>query len=352
MRKDIVLEQGGTLEEELALTVVPRDIFRKHRDRFNIFIVSKHPEVWSGNRYVSQVLEHHQDAIKLPKVSEYSSGDKHMLQVQLLIAQEALKDYHIDKLILTEFRPHFRLKPADAALRPGLEQITRGCPYWVIHNGWSMDNSIKSWDNRKFNNLVRNISSNNPLKFLQLSVDITERNSKIEHALPLCNELPIRTVMWLIQHAHGVITTSGFFSHAAAAMGKPCIVIAGSSISKALNAYDSDNIERWAADTPDKYADLTKSLMPQLYHTGKGCSEKPCGNMTLNKDQPCAKVVEPKMYDEKSPSMPQATCMYSIELKDILKEVNEYEEAMASIGYDAVDAAIDNVLSTLKGDNE
>lgn len=350
MKLDIVLEQGGTIEEEMALTVVPRDIFRKYRGRFNISIVSGYPDVWAGNKYIVQALSSHPNPIQVSPPSE-SKSNQHILQEQLSRVEDALPEkYGVKGLELTEFRPYYRMRVSDSLGRPDLRKITKNKPYWVVHNGWHPQRDVERWGGGSWNKLISRLKINNisdSLGFLQLSTGLSpdENNPAIKDAVDLREELPFHTILWLIQHSHGVITTSGFFSHAAMAMSKPCVVIAGGSRQPSKYSYGVDAVAAWAEGVPEKYKPLTKAIMPQKYLTGENCSDKGCGSCTIVGRKGCKKLINPSTYGETTAKQP--ACMYSISVNKVAEAVLGYESAMKALGYDKLDKAINNIYRNL-----
>lgn len=346
---DIILEQGGDLVEELTLTVVPRDIYRKYLTKYSITIVSKYPEIWNNNPYVKAVISKSSEAIKLPTVKEYlntgtnKKKGQHILEIQLRIAEEALKDKGISNLQLTEFRPYHRLAPDNSLLAPGVEYKTGKRPYWIVYNGWSTEESVQAWDYMKWKALLNKLTTIDNLQCLQPAYIPDYSLPGLKQAVTLNDIVELPVLAWLVQHSHGVITTSGFLSHLAAAYGKPCVVIAGSSKDRHLNSYSMYRINNWHKSLPEAYRWMTAALVPQSYLRGK-CGTPNCWADSLTAGNICKKLIKPGNGTASAPGMVQAECMYSISIEEVEHEVMGYEDRLNAMAYNSITEAISTVF--------
>jgi hypothetical protein len=353
MREELILEQDGSLEDEITFTVVPREIYRAHRGRYNITIVTSRPLLWRGNKFISSIVTSHPSAIKIPTPDKYLETNQkhkntHILQLQLRIVEEHVKD--IGKLTLTEFRPHLRLELQHAVDNPELDRSSDHTPYWIVHTDLAERHDISGWDPARWFNAVTHLRNGKyDLDFLQVSSSSTLPYVHVKGAANL-RELGLDTVLWLVQHAHGIITTDYVFPHIAAALGRPCIVLAGNSRATEARGYTDEVMSEWFKDKDKAYLELVSTLMPQDYLIGKGCKDKPCGNQTLLGYKHCENVID-ATNKPGGPTVTMASCMCSLIEADIVNRVAMYEDLMQEVGYNDVDLAIQEVFKEVqKGD--
>ena len=114
--------------------------------------------------------------------------------------------------------------------------------YWLVVAGGKADMTVKIWSQARYQAVVDRLRLFG-LKFVQEgSVRKPCRHPPLENALNVVGTTSIRDLLVNIYHAEGVICGITFPMHAAAALQRPCVVIAGGREDPCWEEYTNDRL--------------------------------------------------------------------------------------------------------------
>jgi hypothetical protein len=113
--------------------------------------------------------------------------------------------------------------------------------YWVVVAGGKSDATVKIWPRREWQRTVGDLHA--------LGLGVVQCGSRapghihhtLEGTLDLVGRTSLRDMLRLIRHADGVICGVTFAMHAAAALARPCVVVAGGREAWWWEAYVDEN---------------------------------------------------------------------------------------------------------------
>jgi len=335
----LLLEHSGAPEDDILMTVIPREIHRHYPGKFRVMVKSNNAGIWYRNPTATSIpTEAAVGSIEPSIISVPGRPRKrqHILQAYLDAAVTALRPYGITSLPLTELKPSIYLDTAEMKNTPSHDGVTQGIPYWLICAGWDTKRSIYAWDATNWQQVVSYLAMNT--QYLAVYFGSSEEFTtlpRFKFGVDLCDSATLREVVWMMHNARGVICTPGQYPHIAAALGKPCIVIAGDIRPRWYESYSMEMIKRYAPAVDDKYEPLARSLVAHKYIGGfETCKTKghECYGVNMLKD--CDNITQPNPANLQSPRMQQASCMADITYHQVIKAIKMYEEKMGEAGYD------------------
>jgi hypothetical protein len=236
--QDIVVTLHRAPGDTLVLTGLLRDLQVAHPGRYRVWADVNHPELLRHNPWVFAA---HPRRRKWPDgfavvSADYGRG----------IAQQKHETVHFLTWFHREFarrtgvtvpitrpEPCIYLSPEEYALRPIDSR------YWVIVAGGKSDATVKIWSQAAFRRTV------GMLRGLGLGVvqcgAAGHIHFDLDGTLNLVGRTSLRDFLRLIYHADGVICGVTLAMHAAAALARPCVVIAGGREAWWWEAYDRRN---------------------------------------------------------------------------------------------------------------
>jgi ADP-heptose:LPS heptosyltransferase len=223
-KKTIIIRHSRAVGDILVMTAVVRDIYKEYSDRFEIGVETPFMELWENNPYIIKLKNKRLGA----SVYTLSYGDG--IQKAGKEPIHFLQAFHNDfekktglKVPLTEPRPDIHLSEAELADRPIKDR------YWVVLSGGKSDFTTK---HPRFFDVQDSVDVLN-----QLGLKVVQAGAKggkpanihrtLAGTIDLRGETSVRDFLKLIHHSDGVICSITFAMHAAAALEKPCIVLAG-----------------------------------------------------------------------------------------------------------------------------
>lgn len=221
-----------------AMTALVRDLAVAHPGKYEVAVDTSFRDLWANNPHTFPLNE----AAKGATVVKLSYGEYITLAARQPV--HFLESFHRDfekktgiKVPLTRPTPDLHLSPFEERTK-----LVEG-KYWVLLAGGKLDFTTKHYVYRRHQQVV------NALRGLGLGVvqlgakgkNPTHHHPKLDGTLDLIGQTSLREMLQLIRHSEGVICTITFAMHAAAALGKPCVVTAGGREEWWWEAYHRDN---------------------------------------------------------------------------------------------------------------
>lgn len=269
----------------------------------------------------------------LTPFGEYDEGVERVRLSYDLIHQSNQKPlhfmygYHHDfqkntglKVPLTEFRPdvHFSQEEIDNPIIDG--------PYWVICAGGKMDYTAKWWDPAYWQAVVDALQGR--VRFVQVGA-ASHRHPPLRGVINMIGKTSFRDLMRLILHSRGVCCVVTCLMPLAAAINRPCVVVAGGREPWTWQAYTRKSRDgtmrqlygnRWKPP-------LTNDLIDHIFlHTigqhGLDCCAT--GGCWKKKVDPTPNERFCR-YPVDGPTQRQPKCLTLIKPEDVVNGVERYE---------------------------
>ena len=339
----IVLQHYLCPGDITVMTAIPRELHRHYPGKFEVSVRTLHPDIWIGNPFIEHnfvkddEVPPHYKIIKLgydPR--QERGGARHFLHSYLEDAVKQLEGFGVTSLPLTEFRPYIRLTEEERNRKPDPNGIFQGRPYWLVMAGGKRDITAKWWDPKNWQMVVHSLSSDVTFPMIA-QVGQSKHNAdhpSLRAAANLVDKSTLRELIWLTYHSRGVICGVTSLMHIAAALRKPCVVVAGGREAWWWDSYDDRAFERHKSTIPEKYHKLFPLRPNHVYldTLGKlaccrdnGCWKRGIGEMKTGDN--CVDIIKPKPYST-TQSIPQPRCMTMITPRDVLRAVVRLEKGM------------------------
>lgn len=223
-KKTIIIRHSRAAGDILVLTGVVRDIYKAYSDKFEIGVETPFTELWNNNPYIIKLKNKREGA----GVYNLSYGEG--IRKAGVEPIHFLKAFHEDfekksklKVPLTEPRPDIHLTEDEKAKR-----MVDG-RYWVVLSGGKVDFTTKHPRFFDIQDTV-DVLTGMGIKCVQVGAKGGKPASlhrTLDNAIDLRGQTSLRDLLSLIYNSDGVICTITFAMHAAAALEKPCVVLAG-----------------------------------------------------------------------------------------------------------------------------
>jgi len=223
---------------------------------------------------------------------------------------------------MTEFRPdiHFSAEELNNPIIKGR--------YWLIASGGKPDFTAKWWDPQHWQAVVDRLQGD--IRFVQVGEKGQHYHPPLNGVLNLVGQTSFRDLCRLVLHADGVCCVVTCLMHLAAAMNKPCVVVAGGREGWWWEAYTRHNREQnmraivgpdWKPAQPDDMVEHTF-----LHTIGRldccltgGCwkskrTQSECSGTQTWCDKPA-----------KGPTIDQPTCLTYITPESVAQSVRVYD---------------------------
>jgi len=222
-RERVQLTHAMSPGDIVCLTSLPRDIMAAHPDRYEIHVTTRWPSLWANN----------------PRIASYS-------EYPVVNARPIHLDYASPMIYINNVKLHFIT--AFHRNFTELEQISVPCTqpkgdlylseeekdnrlvdsrYWVLFAGGKLDFTTKLWSDKRWQQLVDSLAAIGITVVQAGTRSGFHSNPTLENVIDLVGKTNLRESLQLIAQADGVISAVSFPMHAAAALDKPCVVIAG-----------------------------------------------------------------------------------------------------------------------------
>ena len=336
---NFVLRVEGSPGDVLAATVVPREIHRHFPFQHNVYIQSDYPDVWVSNPYVTSHFDEFKSAdrtgMKIFDIKADESRFGHLTRMHAYVecANEELKGIGISDMELTELRPCLFFSPRETESRLATSGRARGMPYWCFHAGYSKGNTAARWDVAFWKRAIYKVASTPGFAPILAQIGRASRRYRhhsfdVNNTIRILNRTTVRQMIHLIRGSEGVITNPSLPMHIAAALGKPCVVVAGGTSNWWWDSYDLRMLEKFAPGIPDRYQVLLPLVWPHRYIDSIGtlmcCRTAKCGKTGIG-DRPapynCIDIVQPTVAGLQEES--QGRCMNHLHPDHVVQAVLE-----------------------------
>lgn len=228
-----------------VMTALIRDIALTHPGRFKIGVDTTSSPLWENNPYISDlgIKSGGKSGPKIPKDVDYIKCTYGRgIRDQKYETIHFLSYFHRDFFHQYKVRVplHFPWPDLHLSEKEKTEPIVKG-RYWLFLSGGKSDFTAKVWDNRAWAATVK-LMQEQGLQMVQTGALHTGHwHPQIPDVLNLVGFGGIRELLNLIYHSEGVFCGVTFAMHAAAALHKPCVVIAGGREAWWWEAYVPEN---------------------------------------------------------------------------------------------------------------
>ena len=242
MRKPrkIVLQHFRAPGDTAVLTGLVRDIALTRPGEFQIDVHTHAMDLWNNNPHITPLPRKKASGVEFLKL-DYRPGLKdqnyepiHFLAYFHRIFEAAAKV----RIPLTLPYPDLHLSEQEKNTRPINGR------YWVIFPGGKEDFTIKVWNRDSWIDTVTQLQTRG-IQCVQLGcaerIKTRHTNPELPGVLDLVGQTTLRQAVQLIAHADGVICGVTAGMHIAAALHKPCIVLAGGREAWWWEAYVQEN---------------------------------------------------------------------------------------------------------------
>lgn len=235
-----------------VMTGLVRDIALAHPGKFQIAVDTNSMAMWDNNPYIVPLKDIKAGGAKVEHIKlTYGKG----LRDQNHETVHFLSYFHRDFEIQTRVRVPVMLPYPDLHL----SELEKTVPlvtgrYWVFLSGGKSDFTAKVWGADAWKTTIRQIQS---LGIPCVQIGGTDRghwHPDIPGVLNLVGKTNVRDWIRLIYHADGVICGVTGAMHIAAALQRPCVVLAGGREAWWWEAYVRENKGLGGAEVAQKLA--------------------------------------------------------------------------------------------------
>ena len=226
------------------MTACVRDLALTYPGRFEVHIAGAHPDLWQNNPHITKA---------------WGTRPPSGMPLILLSCRDALRESDSEKLhYLTAYHrdlsAHLDL-PVPVLLPKGdlhlsdseKHTVLAKKPYWLIIAGGKKDIPLKVWSAARFQELVSRLKDAG-IHCVQAGATLPGHfHPELKDVIDLRGKTDLRGFLQLIYHSDGVICPVSFPMHAAAALGKPCVVLAGGREPFWWESYTNEPIQQFGA---------------------------------------------------------------------------------------------------------
>jgi hypothetical protein len=230
--KPILLVLKNAPGDTVVLTGAVRDLAIQHPGRFNVSVGTNADSVWNNNPHVVPPQKA-SERVEIEYAPEMTRGNRGPQHVHFLAGFHNILSSRLGvPLVPTLPRPDLHLTAADTHL-----PLTG--PYWVIFPGHKRDIPLKAWPAAYWQQLIDQLAGWG-IRCVQVGREDFE-NPQLYGVENHVGKTSLRNLFALIRDAAGVICGITQGMHIAAALEKPCVVLAGSRESWWWEAYVNEN---------------------------------------------------------------------------------------------------------------
>ncbi len=322
MKRKFILSHHRSPGDLVCLTALMRDIHLTYPGEFETDFNTTVTPVWANSPYITRLWNHNHSrpAVTSPGAKmitcQYNQGLKDQNKESIHFCGYFHRDFEKQTGIRVPLHlPHgdLHLSPAEIATPP-----VKG-RYWLMLTGGKSDFTIKVWHTKYFQEVADQLQGLG-LGVVQTGADFkTHWHPKLtgEHVIDLCGWGGFREFVRQIYHAEGVICGVTAAMHIAAALHKPCVVVAGGREAWWWEAYVSQNTglgeARHKLQVPHRFLHTIGLLDCCKHH---GCWR--------NKVVPLGGDPSICLQPIHTPEMPIARCMQIITPEHVMDAVKSY----------------------------
>lgn len=319
-QRKFVLAHHRAPGDIVCMTSVVRDIKLTYGDNILVDVDTTCEDLWRYNPYLSPLYDRQQKRLLAKDATflklTYGDGIRQQNNETMHFAAY----FHRDFKKQTGIHVPVHFPHGDLHLAPEEQEVSpiEG-RYWVMLSGGKSDFTIKVWRQKWFQEVVDWLNSQG-MGVVQIgSTDKGHWHPHMDGTLNLIGQTNLRDMLRLIYHADGVLCGVTAAMHMAAALYRPCVVLAGGREAWWWEAYVNEN--RGFAEASGKHP------MPhQFLHTiGQldCCRYHGCWK---NKVTPLGGDKLLCKYHIMHPDMPLAQCMDMIKPFHVIEAIMKYYE--------------------------
>lgn len=223
----------------LVMTAFVRDLLKAYPD-FKVDVSTPAMDVWKHNPYLK--------SLRLNRSTWQRDVNHLKLDYGRGIREQNYKTVHFIQYFHNDFEKKTGLKVPVTHPTPDLhlsdeEKNTRLVeePYWLVISGGKSDFTAKVWHQHNFQAVVDGLKPHG-VRFVQIgSADSGHWHPPLKNVLNLVGKTNLRDLFQLIYHSEGVLCGVTMAMHAAAALNRPCVVLAGGREAWWWEAYVNAN---------------------------------------------------------------------------------------------------------------
>ncbi len=227
----LLLKTDQAPGDAVAMTAAIYSLHKAHPGKYLTWVESPYPEVFEYNPDVRSNEYPRPDALPIqmhyPAIHDSNIRGIHFMQAYCEFLGFAL-GIHVP--LLTN-RPHlYRLSsPTEPKHQIG--------DYWVICSGGKKDLTNKMWGHNRYQEVVVRCAD---IEFVQVG-DSISNHPRLGYTDDMVGKTNLRQLFDLVWNSRGVVCGVSLLMHIAAALEKPCIVIAGGREPVAWNSYSKQH---------------------------------------------------------------------------------------------------------------
>lgn len=224
VKERMQLRHCWALGDTVILTALVRDIHAAYPGRFELGVDTHWKDIWQNNPHVVNFPPKSSPAPFTVKI-DYSEG---IVEAGKGRKTHMLAWYHEDFRRKTAITVPVSKAGGDLHLSPGERRPLVSGRYWLILSGGKADLTAKWWPWRRFQTVV-DVLRGYGLRFVQTgNTHPAHYHPPLQNVLNLVGQTEaVRELLTLVAGAEGVICGVTGAMHIAAALEKPCVVIAG-----------------------------------------------------------------------------------------------------------------------------
>lgn len=322
-KRRFILSHHRSPGDLVCLTALMRDIHVNYPGEFETDFNTTVTPIWQNSPYITRLWNHNE---KSPQITgagtkmvacQYGRGIRDQNHETIHFCGYFHRDFERQtgiKVSVTAPHGDIHLSADEKTISPVNGR------YWLILTGGKSDFTIKVWHTEYFQEVSRQIGEMG-LGVVQTGAAHTGHwhpKLKGDHVIDLCGWGSFREFVQQIYHAEGVICGVTAAMHIAAALHKPCVVLAGGRESWWWEAYVNENkgfgpLASGKHPMPHRFLH-TIGLLDCCAHVGCWKNKVvPLGNDKLICKRPVM-----------TPQMPVAECMQMITPEHVMAAVKSY----------------------------
>jgi ADP-heptose:LPS heptosyltransferase len=240
MSQKLIIVHKKAPGDTLVLTGFIRDLHRAYPNQYVTDFKGHGSSLFENNPYITPLRTKQAKKGAMEVTADYGKGlreQKNETIHFLSYFHRWWERKHNQTVPVTDPIPDLHLSPEE-------QQPVFNGRYWVINAGGKSDFTCKIWEARKFQQVVDRL---NALGINVVQVGTTSKgpprnwHPQLKGVINLLDRTNLRDLMRIVKHADGVICGVTMLMHMAAALERPCIVLAGGREAWWWEAYVREN---------------------------------------------------------------------------------------------------------------
>lgn len=320
-KQPIILAHGRAPGDITVMSAFVRDFAKTYGDQYDVEVFTSCPSLWRSNPYVSRVLSSPREGVPMHELSygkQINEADYTPLHFLTAFHRDFKNRTGVDVPVLEPI-PDLHLSDEELNTRPIAGR------YWLMIAGGKSDFTCKVWSAMR-NQQVVNVLRQFGIRFVQIGATYKGNwHPPLQGCLDLIGKTGLRDSLWLLHHADGVICPVTFFMHAAAALKRPCVCIAGGREHWWWEAYVNPA-------TVENFGPIASGKVPvphRFLHT-QGllpcCQSRGCWMNKVDKTQPDKHKMYCKLPVDDGYGQRIPECLRMITVEHVVEAVLSYYE--------------------------